>query len=51
MIREISTETCILPYVKYIISPGSMYETGCSGPVDWDDPEEWDGEVQYGEHM
>ena len=31
-------------------------ETGCSGPVHWDDPEGWDGEgggrgVQDGEHM
>ena len=25
-------------------SPGSMHETGCSGPVHWDDPEGWDGE-------
>ena len=33
-----------------------MHETGCSGPVHWDDPEGWDGEgggmgVQDGEHM
>ena len=35
-----------------------MHETGCSGPVHWDDPEGWDGEgggggggVQNGEHM
>ena len=31
-------------------------ETGCSGLVNWDDPEGWDGEgggrgVQDGEHM
>ena len=37
-------------------SPGSMHETGCSGPVYWDDPEGWDGEgggevVQDGEHV
>ena len=37
-------------------SPGSMYETGCSGLVHWDDPEGWDGVgggrgVQDGEHM
>ena len=51
MIQENSIEMCILPYVKQIISPGSMHETGCSGPVDWDDPEGWDGEVQHGEHM
>ena len=33
-----------------------MHETGCSGLVQWDDPEGWDGEgggrgVQDGEHM
>ena len=32
-------ETCILSYVKQISSPGSMYETGCSEPVHWEDPE------------
>ena len=26
-----------------IRDPGSMHETGCSGPVHWDDPEGWDG--------
>ena len=51
-----SIETCILPYVKWIASPGSMHETGHSGLVHWDDPEGWDGEgvgrgVQDGEHM
>ena len=25
-------------------SPGSMHETGRSGPVHWEDPEGWDGE-------
>ena len=25
-------------------SPGSIYETGHSGLVHWDDPEGWDGE-------
>ena len=25
--------------MKQIASPGSMHETGCSGPVHWDDPE------------
>ena len=39
-----SIETCILPYLKYIASPGLMHETGRSGPVHWDDPEGWDGE-------
>ena len=42
--------------MKQITSPGLMYETGCSGLVQWDDPEGWDGEggetaVQDGEHM
>ena len=56
MIWENGIETCILPYVKRIASPGLMHQTGCSGLVHWDDPEEWDGEgggkgVQDGEHM
>ena len=43
-----------ISYVKQIISPGSIHETGFSGL--WDDPEGWDGEVggreaQDGEHM
>ena len=38
MIRENSIETCVLSYVKQIASPGSMHETGCSGPVHRDDP-------------
>jgi len=44
MIWENSTETCILPYVKQISSPGLMHETETLRPVHWDDPEEWDGE-------
>ena len=33
-----------------------MHETGCSGPVHWDDSEGWNREgggrgVQHGEHM
>ena len=56
MIWENSIETCILSYVKQIASPGLMHETGCSGLVQWDDSEVWDGEgggsrVQDGEHM
>ena len=42
MIEENSIETCILPYVKWIASPGWMHETGRSGLVLWDDPEGWD---------
>ena len=49
-------KTCILSYVKRIASPGSMHDTGCSGLVHWDDPEERDGEgggrrVQDWEHV
>ena len=44
MIWKSSIETCILPYVKQIASPGLIHETGRSGPVHWDDPEGWDGE-------
>ena len=48
MVWENSTETCILPYMKQIASPGSMHETECSGLVHWDDPE---GEVGNGFRM
>ena len=56
MIWENSIETCILPYVKQITSPGSMHETGHTGLVHWDDPEGLVGEgggrvVQDVEHM
>ena len=56
MIWEGSVETGVLSYVKQIAGPGLMHETGCSGPVHWDDPEGWGGErggrgVQDGEHM
>ena len=42
--------------MKQITSPGSIHETGHSGPVHWDDPEGWDGEVggrgvQMGTHV
>ena len=53
---ESGIEICILSYMKWIASPGSMHETGCSGLMHWDDPEGWYGEgdrrgVQDGEHM
>ena len=52
MILENGIETCILPYVKQITSPGSMHETGPSGLLHWDDPEGWDGrEVGAGFRM
>ena len=44
MIWENGIETCMLSYVKWIASPGSMHDTGCLGLVHWDDPEGWDGE-------
>ena len=44
MIWENSIETCILPYVKQMTSPGSMIKAGPSGPVHWDNPEGGDGE-------
>ena len=56
MIWENGIEACILSYVKLITSPILMHETGCSGLVHWDDPEEWDVEgdgiwVQDGEYI
>ena len=33
----------MLSYVKRVVRPGSMHETGCSGLVCWDDPEGRDG--------
>ena len=43
MIRENGIETCIISYVKWITSPGSMHDTECSGLVHWDEPEGRDG--------
>ena len=56
MVWEDDVETCILPYVKQIASPGSMHDKGCLELMHWDDPEEWDREgggrgVQDKEHM
>ena len=56
MILGNGIETCILSYVKWIVSPGLTYETGCLGMVYWDDPEGFDGEggrkgVKDEEHM
>ena len=56
MIWENGIEICKLSHVKRVASPGSMHDTGCSGLVHWDDPEEWDGEgggrrIQDGEHI
>ena len=56
MIWENSIETFILPYVKELISPSSIHETGHSKLVHWDNPEGWNEEgsgrgVQDGGHM
>ena len=56
MIWKNDIETCILSYVKWFASPGSMHETWCLGLVHWDDPEGWDGVgsgrgVQDGKYM
>ena len=56
MIWENGIEACIISYMKRITSPGSMRDTGCLGPVQWDDPERWYGEggrwgAQDGEHV
>ena len=56
MIWENGNETYIIPYKKQITSPGLMQDTGCSGLVQWDDPEGWYGEeggrgVQDWEHV
>ena len=56
MTWEKGIETCKLSYVKRITSSGLMHDTGCSGLVHWDDPEEREGvgggrRVQDGEHM
>ena len=58
MIWENGTETCVLSYVNWIASPGSMHGTRCSGLVHWDDPSHPSGKgvgggrgVQDGEHM
>ena len=56
LIWENGIETYIISNVKRIVSPGLMYDTGCSGLVHWDDPGGWCGEggerwVQDGKHM
>ena len=44
MVWENGIETCIVSYVKWIASRGSMHATWCLGRVHWDDPEGWDGD-------
>ena len=55
MIWENGIEICI-SYMKRVVSPDSMHNTGCLGLVHWDDPEGGCGEgggrrVQDGKHM
>ena len=54
-IWENDIETCIIPCMKRVASPGSMHDTGCLELVHWDDPGGGYGEggrrrVQDGEH-
>ena len=54
-IWENGIETYIISCMKWVASPGSMYDAGCLGLVHWDDPEGVYGEgggrrVQDGEH-
>ena len=51
MIRENSTETCILPYVKQMTSASWMHEAGSSKSVLWDNPEGWGGKGSGGFRM
>ena len=44
MIWENGIEICIISYIKWVTSPGSIHDTGCLGLVHWDDPEGWYGE-------
>ena len=44
MIWENGIEICIISYMKRIISPGPIQDTGYLGLVHWDDPEGWYGE-------
>ena len=41
---ENGIKTCIISYMKWVASPGSMHDTGCLGLVHWEDPEGWYGE-------
>ena len=52
MIWENGLESCILSYVKWITSPGSMHETECLWLFHWDDPRDGMGkEVGRGFRM
>ena len=56
MIWDNGIEICIISYMKRVVSPGLMHDTGCLGLVHWDNPERCYGEGggrrdQDGEHM
>ena len=54
MISENSIETCILPYVKQMISASSMHEAGHSKLVLWDNLQGWgeeEGNFRMWGHM
>ena len=53
MVWENGIETCMLPYVKWIASPGLIHDTGSSGLVHWDDPDGmgWGGNWEAGFRM
>ena len=56
MIWENGFEIRIISYMKRVVSPGLMHNTGCLGLVHWGNSEGWYGEgggrrVQDGEHM
>ena len=55
LVWENGIETCIISYMKRIASPGSMYDTGCSGLVTETTQRDGTGRevrgVQDGEHV
>ena len=48
MIWENGIETCIISYMKQVVSPDSMHDTGCLGLVHWDDPGDGAGREERG---
>ena len=48
IIWENGIETYIISYRKLIASAGSMHDTGCSGLVHWDNPEDGTGRKEGG---
>ena len=48
-IWENGIETCVISCMKWVTSPGSMYDPGCLGLGHWDDPEGGEGREEGGE--